>query len=375
MKIAINTWILRNKKTDGIGYFTINTISRLIKDHPEIDFQILCDKNFTENYFDFANVTKHHIFPALRHPVLYVFYMELVLPFFLKKNQPDLLLSMDGFLSLLSGCRQIPVIYDINFEHKPEDLKLKNRLYYRFFFKRFAKKAKRIATISEYSKQDIAGFYKIDPAMIDNISCGINSNFSPLTANEVADTRKKWSDGKPYFFFVGSMHPRKNIKRLIEAFSVFKAKTNADVKLLLAGSILWQQTEIEDTYNNNAFKADIVFTGRLSDDDLQQVMGAALALSFVPIFEGFGLPIVEAMQSGIPVICSNITSMPEVAGDATILVDPFDVEKIATAMETLHADANLRNQLIQKGHLQKQLFSWDKTARLLWKTIEEAIKV
>ena len=375
MKIAINTWILRNKKTDGIGYFTINTISRLIKAHPEIDFQILCDKNFTEDYFDFANVTKHHIFPALRHPVLYVFYMELVLPFFLKKHQPDLLLSMDGFLSLLSGCRQIPVIYDINFEHKPEDLKLKNRLYYRFFFKRFAKKAKRIATISEYSKQDIADFYKIDPAMIDNISCGINSNFLPLTANEVADTRKKWSDGKPYFFFVGSMHPRKNIKRLIEAFSVFKVKTNADVKLLLAGSILWQQTEIEHTYNNNAYKADIVFTGRLSDDDLQQVMGAAMALSFVPIFEGFGLPIVEAMQSGVPVICSNITSMPEVAGDATILVDPFDVEKIAAAMETLHADANLRNQLIQKGHLQKQLFSWDKTARLLWKTIEAAMKV
>ena len=375
MKIAINTWILRNKKTDGIGYFTINTISRLIKAHPEIDFRILCDKNFTEDYFDFTNVTKHHIFPALRHPVLYVFYMELVLPFFLKKHQPDLMISMDGFLSLRSGCRQIPVIYDINFEHKPEDLKLKNRLYYRFFFKRFAKKAKRIATISEYSKQDIAGFYKIDPAMIDNISCGINSNFSPLTANEVADTRKKWSDGKPYFFFVGSMHPRKNIKKLIEAFAVFKEKNNSDVKLLLAGSILWQQTEIEDTYNNNAFKADIVFTGRLSDDDLQQVMGAALALSFVPIFEGFGLPIVEAMQSGVPVICSNITSMPEVAGDATILVDPFDVEKIATAMETLHADANLRNQLIQKGHLQKQLFSWDKTARLLWKTIEAAMKV
>src|SRR5687767_5079395 len=129
MKIAINCWVLRNKQIDGIGYFTINTISRLIKAHPEVEFQILCDKNFTEDYFDFKNVSKHYIFPALRHPVLYIYYMELVVSSFLGKHKPDILISMDGFLSLSSSTKQIPVIYDINFEHKPRDLKLKNRLY------------------------------------------------------------------------------------------------------------------------------------------------------------------------------------------------------------------------------------------------------
>ena len=177
MTVAINCWILRNKKLDGIGYFTVNAIADLVKDHPEIQFQILCDKKFTEPYFDFPNVSKHRIFPALRHPILYVFYMDVVLPLFLRKHKPDILLSMDGFLSLLAGCKQIPVIYDINFEHKPEDVKLKNRIYYRFFFKRFANKANRIATISEYSKTDIADYYKISPDKIDNVSCGINSNF------------------------------------------------------------------------------------------------------------------------------------------------------------------------------------------------------
>jgi len=155
MNIAINCWILRNKKLDGIGYFTINAISQLIKDHPEIHFQILCDKNFTEDYFDFKNVSKHHIFPPFRHPLLYLYYMELVVSSFLKKYKPDIFLSMEGFLSLSASCKQIPVIYDINFEHKPKDLKLKNRLYFRFFYKRFAHKATRIATISEYSKADI----------------------------------------------------------------------------------------------------------------------------------------------------------------------------------------------------------------------------
>lgn len=369
MTIAINCWILRNKKLDGIGYFTVNTISNLIKDHPDVQFKILCDKKFTEDYFDFPNVTKHKIFPALRHPILYVFYMEVVLPLFLRKHKPGLMVSADGYLSLLSGCKQIPVIYDINFEHNPKDVKLKNRIYFRFFFKRFARKAKRIATISEYSKKDIADYYKIDPARIDNVSCGINSNFSPVENHEAVEVRNKWSKGNSYFFFVGSMHPRKNIKRLVDAFNLFKRNTGSDFKLILAGSILWSKTEIEDSYTNSPYKEDIIFTGRLPDEDLKKMLGAAYALSFVPIFEGFGLPIVEAFQSGVPVICSNVTSMPEVAGDAALMVDPFNIESIAGGMEKLANNDELRNQLIAKGHIQKKLFSWSRTARLLWDSI------
>ncbi len=369
MTVAINCWILRNKKLDGIGYFTVNAIANLIKDNPEVQFRILCDKKFTEDYFDFPNVTKHKIFPALRHPLLYVFYMDVVLPFFLRKHKPDVMVSADGYLSLLSKCKQIPIIYDINFEHKPEDIKLKNRIYFKFFFKRFARKAKRIATISEYSKKDIADYYKIDPSKIDNVSCGINSNFSPLNEQEIIEVKNKWSGGKPYFFFVGSMHPRKNIKRLIDAFDLFKQQTSSDFKLILAGSILWSKTEIEDSYTNSQYKEDIIFTGRLSDEDLQKMLGAAYALSFVPIFEGFGLPIVEAFQSGVPVICSNVTSMPEVAGDAALMVDPFSIESIAEGMTKLSKDNELRNQLIAKGHIQKKLFSWARTAQLLWESV------
>ena len=369
MTVAINCWILRNKKLDGIGYFTVNAVANLIKNHPEVQFKILCDKKFTEDYFDFANVTKHKIFPALRHPLLYVFYMEVVLPFFLRKHKPDVMVSADGYLSLSSSCKQIPIIYDINFEHKPGDIKLKNRIYFKFFFKRFARKAKRIATISEYSKKDIADYYKLDSSTIDNVSCGINSNFSPLDEQQISEVKNKRSGGKPYFFFVGSMHPRKNIKRLIDAFNLFKQKTGSNFKLILAGSILWSKTEIEDSYTNSPYKEDIIFTGRLSDEDLQKMLGAAYALSFVPIFEGFGLPIVEAFQSGVPVICSNVTSMPEVAGNAALMVDPFSIDSIAEGMVTLSKNNELRNQLIAKGHIQKQLFSWSRTAGLLWESI------
>jgi len=375
MKIAINCWVLRNKQLDGIGYFTVNTISRVIRNHPETEFLVLCDKNFTENYFDFPNVAKHPVFPALRHPVLYIWYMEVVLPLFLNKHKPDLMVSMEGFLSLVSGTRQMPVLYDINFEHQPQDLKFLNRLYFRFFFRRFVKKAVRIATISNYSKQDIASFYKVSPKKIDNVSCGINSNFNPLTTNEISATRLQFSGGKPYFFFVGSMHPRKNIQRLIEAYTLFRQRTGSDYKLLLAGAIWWSKSLIEEAYNSSPFKEDIIFTGRLSEEDLKKVLGSAFALSFVPIFEGFGLPIVEAMQSEVPVLCSNTTSMPEVAGDAAVLIDPFKVEDIAAGMEKLYRDDALRERLVQLGNLQKEKFTWEHTAELFWKSISRALDV
>jgi len=369
MTIAINCWALRNKQLDGIGYFTVNTISRIIKAHPEVHFQILCDRGFTEDYFDFPNVTKHFIFPALRHPVLYVIYMELVVFSFLKKNKPDLFLSTDGFLCLRSKAPQLSIIYDINFEHFPHDLKLKNRLYFRFFFKRFAKKAKRIATISEYSKQDIISFYNISPDKIDNVSCGINSNFSPLSSEQVEIIKTRISSGNPYFFFVGSMHPRKNIKRLMQAFQLFKEQIRSDFKLLIAGSILWSKGEIEEEYNSNKYRSDIHFLGRLSDKELAETLGASYALSFVPIFEGFGLPIVEAFQAGVPVISSNVSSMPEVSGNAAIQVNPRNINEIAAAMNQLYTNKNLRRELIAKGAIQKNKFSWDRTAGLLWESI------
>jgi glycosyltransferase involved in cell wall biosynthesis len=373
MKIAINCWVLRNKQLDGIGFFAVNAISRIIKKNPEVQFQILCDKKFSEPYFDFSNVTKHKIFPPFRHPLLYIFYLEIVLPLFLRKARPDAIASVDGFLSLMSKCKQVPVIHDLNFIHYPKDLKLKNRLYYNFFFKRFAKKASTIATVSEYSKNDIINSFKIDENKIDVVWNDANGNFTPLTSEEIKAVQQKWSDGKPYFFFVGSMHPRKNIKRLIESFDLFKQQTNAEHKLLLSGNILWSKSEIENTYINSDYKNDIHFVGRLSDEDLRQVLGSAFALSFVPIFEGFGVPIIEAMQSGVPVICSNKTSMPEIAGDAAILVDPLNIPEIADAMKKIFYDNELRESLIEKGFEQKKKFSWDITAALLWETIEKAI--
>ena len=375
MKIAVNCWILRNKKIDGIGNFTIETLRPLISTHPEIEFQILCDKNFTEDYFDFPNAKKYHIFPPYRHPLLYLFFMEIVVGFFLKKHKPDLFLSMEGFLCLSTKCKQLPIIYDLNFEHQPQDLPFRNRIYFRTFYPKFAHKATRIVTISEYSKNDIADTYKIPLNKIDNVSCGVKENFYPLIDNSKQITRDRYTKGAEYFFFIGSMHPRKNIVRLLQAFELFKKKSNAPIKLVLAGNIFWGDESVQAIISIMNAKDDIVFTGRISDGELVNLLGSAFALTFVPTFEGFGLPIVEAFQSDVPVICSSTTSMPEVAGNAALMVDPFSVEDIAEKMTQLWNNQFLRKELIEKGRLQKNLFTWKRTSELLFESIRNCIKL
>lgn len=373
MVIAVNCWVLRNKQLDGIGNFTVETFARLIPAHPEIRFLMMVDKNFTEDYFNFPNVELHRVFPPYRHPVLYLLYMETVVPGFLKKHSPNLFLSMDGFLSLGSKFPQLPVIYDLNFEHYPQDLKWKNRVYFRTFFKRFARKATRIATISEYSKADIVKWYGIDASLIDNVSCGVKEKFAPLSEDEKKVVKQRYSVNEDYFFFIGSMHPRKNIVRLIEAFDLFKKNSGSKMKLLLGGHILWDDDSIRIVMDRISSKNDVVFTSRLSDDELRLLLGAALALTFVPTFEGFGLPIVEAFQAEVPVICSNTTSMPEVAGAAAIQVDPFKPEEIASAMQEVASNEILRKELIEKGKGQKNKFTWNKTADMLYRCIEKAV--
>jgi len=372
MTIAINCWVLRQKKLDGIGFFTVNTISRIIRNNPDVKFVILCDKNYKENYFDFENVIHKRVFPPYRHPLLYFIFLEFVVPFVLRKLKPDVFVSAEGFLSLSSNCKQLPVIYDLNFEHFPENLALKNRIYFKFFFKRFAKKAKRIATISEYSKKDIIDFYGIAENNIDNVSCGINSDFKSLNHEERNQAKDKFSEGKPYFFFIGSVHPRKNVNRLLQAFIKFKEKTDSDFNLVIGGSMMWNNSDIIKTYESSKYKNNIKFVGRLSNEDLKLALGGAYALAFVPVFEGFGLPIVEAFEANVPVLTSNVTSLPEVAGDAAIYANPFKVDEITDGLIQLYKNENgLIEDLISKGRIQKNKFSWEKTASLLWDSISK----
>ena len=374
MRIAVNTRLLLKDKLEGIGWYTYETLSRIVKAHPEHDFYFIFDRPYSKEFIFAKNVTPIVLGPPTRHPILWYIWFELRLPKLLKKHNIDLFLSTDGFLSLTSKVPSVAVIHDVNFEHHPKDLKFTHSLFYRFFFKKYAHKAKRLVTVSEYSKSDISKFYGLSEAKIDVSLNGVNSLFHQIELTEQIKTRKQFSQGNDYFLFVGALHPRKNIKRLLMAFDLFKTETKSKNKLLIVGAKMWWNDELKEAFENLSHKEDVIFTGRKSLEDLQVLYAAAQAFCFVPYFEGFGIPIIEAMRCGCPVITSNCTAMPEVAGEAALLVDPYNIEDIKNAMITIENDPKLRADLSEKGLIHSQKFNWKSTANVLWNSIEKVLQ-
>lgn len=374
MEIVVNTRLLIKNKLEGIGWFTFETLKRITNDHPEDHFIFLFDRDFDEDFIFSDNVTPLILSPQARHPFLFYWWFEFSVANFLNKYKPDLFLSPDGYMSLKANCKQLAVIHDINFEHHPKDVSWIVRKYYTHFFPKFARKAYRIATVSAFSKKDIINCYKIDATKIDVVFNGCNELYSPINKELQLLTKQTFSKNCDYFLFVGALQPRKNISRLFEAFDKFKANEKNDVKLIIVGEKYRWTSNIKNTYLNMKFKDDVIFTGRLHSTELHHVIASALAMTYIPYFEGFGIPILEAMNCDTPVITSNITSMPEVAGDAALLVDPFSVSSISNAMIYIYKDEDMRNSLIEKGRKRKLNFSWDKTADLLWKSILKTIE-
>ncbi|HOZ87540.1 MAG TPA: glycosyltransferase family 1 protein [Bacteroidia bacterium] len=373
MQIVVNTRLLLKDRLEGIGWFTYQTLKRITQNNPNVHFVFLFDRAFDEEFIFSDNITPVSLSPMARHPFLYYAWFQFSVKNLLKNMQPDLFLSPDGFLCLGAGCRQLPVIHDINFLHYPKDLKWLTGKYYNHYFPKFAKEATRIATVSEYSKKDLATRYQVDPGKIDVVYNGINDFFKPVDEKNRQSTKNKYTAGADYFLFVGSLHPRKNIVSLVKAFSLFKKASSANLKLVLAGPVYWGVREINQVVAENNMAAEVIFTGRLSNDELALVMGSAFALTFIPYYEGFGIPLVEAMAAHIPLITSKVTSLPEVAGDAALLVDPFEINEIKEAMLQLYNNNSLRQDLIAKGNIQKLKFSWDKSADLLWQSVTRSV--
>jgi glycosyltransferase involved in cell wall biosynthesis len=314
------------------------------------------------------------VFPPARHPILWYWWFEHSLPHILRKIKPDIFVSTDGYLSLSTDVKTLLVFHDIYYEHYPETLKWSVKKFLLHFSPKFAHRANRIVCVSEFSKKDICQTYGIDPAKIDVAHNGANKVYKPLNEDEKTQARKEFANDCPYFIYIGALLPRKNVARLLAAFDAFKQSIKTDVKLLIIGAKMFNTQDIEKAWSHMKFKNDVIFTGRLSPGKIEKVLGGAIALTYVSYYEGFGIPLVEAMYADVPVISSNVTSMPEVTGEAALLVDPFSIDSIKDALIRVYSDEALRNSLIEKGRIQRQLFNWDKTAIQLWKSIEKCIE-
>lgn len=373
MIIGINTRFLLTTKMEGFGWYTFEICKRLVAQHPEHQFVFFFDRPFDSKFIFGENVKGVIVSPPARHPILHAIWYEFSLKKALKKHKVDVLFSPDGYLSLRSKIPQIAVIHDINFEHYPKDLPFFSRTYLRYFFPKYAKKAAKIITVSNYSKADIQQKYGIEASKITVAWNGASELFKPISEELKSETKLNYSGGESYFIFVGAIHPRKNVQRLIDAFVTFKKTTGSSTKLLIVGASLWR----DSGFNLNlpeAIKSEIIFTGHLQLEELAKLMGSALALTYVPYFEGFGIPLLEAMQCGTPIIAGNLTSLPEVAGDAAIYCDPFNVAAISEKMILLEQSKELQQQLKEAGLKRSIDFSWDISAKIVWDEINLIIK-
>jgi len=373
MTIAVNTRFLLKDRLEGIGWFTYETVRRLAKNHPEHQFLFFFDRPFDKQFIFGDNIKPLVIYPPARHPFLFYLWFEFGVTNALKKHKADIFLSTDGFLSLKTAIPTLLVIHDLAHVHFPNQVKFSEQKYYNYFMPKFAKRANRIATVSEYSKTDIHQQYQIPLESIDVVYNGVREAFQPLDELTKATTKAKYSKGQAYFFYIGAVHPRKNIHRVITAFDQFKKSTNASTKLLIAGRFAWQTGVVKDAYDQANFKADIKFLNYVADEEVPLLMGSALGFVYVSLFEGFGIPLLEAMNCEVPIITADVSSMPEVVGDAAISVSPESIKAIQNAMIEIYAQPKKRDSLINAGKKQKEQFSWDQTANKLMNSLKNTL--
>jgi glycosyltransferase involved in cell wall biosynthesis len=380
MHIAVTTrFLLPGGHLEGLGRYTFETLRELVRQHPDCIFHFLFDRAYDARYLFGPNVVPHVLHPPARHPLLMLAWYEGAVAWWLRRHRPAALLSPEGFTVLGTTVPRVMVVHDLVYRHRPQDMGDLIRRYYAYFTPRFAHAATQLVAVSEATRQDLATQFGLPAGPIKVAYNAPAAHFRPQPVAAQAAVRAQFSQGQPYFLFVGALQPRKNLSNLLRAFGLFKAQAGvgaAAVQLLLVGREAWQAGPIFEAYQAlpPAVQAAVHFTGRVSEDDLAGLYAAALATVYVPFFEGFGLPVVEAQASGCPVLTSNLSSLPEVAGGPTaaLLCDPYQPAAIADGLAQLSQDAALRERLRAAGLANAARFSWARSAEVLWQAVQQA---
>jgi glycosyltransferase involved in cell wall biosynthesis len=292
------------------------------------------------------------------------------------RRHPVDLLHVQYTAPPFSPCPVVATIHDLAFEHLPETFNRRSWMQLRLTVRRTARKAAHIITVSEFSRQDISLTYGIAPERITVTPEAAPPNFAPVTDQaEISAVRARYGFGKNYILSLCSIQPRKNLICLIEAYSLLR-RLRPEGKLpqlVLAGKRGWLDSDTIRAAENSEFGRDIVFTGYVAAPDLPALYSGAVCFVYPSYFEGFGLPVVEAMQCGVPVITGNRTSLPEVVGDAGLLFDPFDSRALVEAIQRILNDSDYRAKLRAQGLKRASEFSWRTTAELTLRAYQQAL--
>ena len=288
---------------------------------------------------------------AIKNPV-----SPLLLGLEVNRRQPDLFWS-PGFMPPMN-C-ELPFIVTV---HDLIHLKYGSRLqvfYYNNVIRPLLKKAEYVFTVSEYSRNEILNWTGLPPEKVVSIYNSVSSGY--------AEIGTKFSPGYPYLLYVGNKRHHKNLNRLLEAFA--RADLSDDIKLVFTGEATIELSNLADKLN---ISDRLAFLGLVNEDDLPSIYRGAVAVMLVSLYEGFGIPLIEGMACGVPVLASHSSALPEIAGGAAYLVDPHDVDAISSGIEMIVSDEMLREQLINRGKIRFLEFSWERSADKAWKVFASA---
>lgn len=295
--------------------------------------------------------------------LLRILWEQVVWPWQARQHQLKLLHSMAFVTPLLAAEPAVITVYDLSFLHFPERFPALQRLYLSSQTRRSCRRARRIITISESSREDVHRFFDVPLSQIDVVVPGVDPVYRPLPEAEVAAFRQKHRLAR-FVLHVGTLQPRKNIPILIEAMARLTAgMDDPELKLVLVGGKGWLYESIFRQVQALGLAERIIFTGYVPDDELPLWYNAAELLVFPSVYEGFGLPVVEAMACGTPVIAANSSSIPEAVGEAGLVFTPDDVETLVKQMTAVLTVTDLQNKLSQHGLEHAQAFSWERAGR------------
>ena len=370
-RIALNGRLLVPGKLEGIGRFTLTVFRGLVSRRPNDQFLLVVDRPYDELFDLGPNVEVRRIRIPARRPWLIRWWFAGPLRRVLKAWKADAFVSTEGPLatSMPADFPQMTVIHDLNFEHRPGDLPQKWASFYQKMFPHYARIAKVLGTVSEFSKKDLVSSYNLEASDIRMFPNAADEAFSPASDTTRFKVQAELADGHPYFIYVGSFHPRKNVEGVFKAFEHYVGQ-GGQWRLVMVGEAMWS----EGALSSEGFDG-VHLTGRLNDTELVEAVSSASGMVFVPWFEGFGVPILESMSCGVPVIASNVTSLPEVCGDAAFaLVVPGDAMAIAQAMLRLEQDQAGAVEASTKGLARAGKYSWTHTVEAFDAAVEELLK-
>jgi glycosyltransferase involved in cell wall biosynthesis len=368
VRVAIDT---RKLHDFGIGTYVSNLVRGLARLGADDEYALICHPNDRE----FVRSLGPNFRPVVDRSGNYSVREQVSIPLDVWRTRPHLFHAPHYVLPPLTPARSIVTIHDCIHLRFPQYLPNRLALYYaRFFLRSAARRAARVVTVSEASKRDIMHFLRTPASKIDVVYNGFDEHLARPTTETLLLVRDRFQLDKPFVLYAGNIKPHKNVERLIEAFAKVRARGH-DYSLLIIGDEVSRYANLRRLVHRHQMRQHVRFLGFVSTDMLAALYRLARVFVFPSLYEGFGLPPLEAMASGTPVITSNTSSLPEVVGDAGVLIDPLSEDELADAICRVLTDETLRRDLIARGFERVRQFSWERSVKRTYEIYREVADV